>query len=182
MCQASLTSNTTYNVATWAPQAATWTALPTGGVSLVIQDGSTCDNYDFERVLTVNFLCGQGGTAYAMNVTEVTLCNYVAMVNLPQACSSYQSSSSSSSSGLSGGAIAGIVIGSLVGALILLCLVLVVCCGVGSGLRSKKNTDSHGSEGGQQKAGNGRYGGMDDDTSQSNVEMETHDATAPSSP
>ena len=180
MCQASQTSNTTYNVAVWAPQAATWTALPQGGVQMVIQDGSTCDNYDFERVLTVNFQCGQGGQAYYMNVTEVSLCNYLALVNLPQACSVYQTSSSSSSS-LSGGAIAGIVIGSIVGAIILLGLLLVVCCGAGGGLRTKKSNTEYGSEG-QQKAGNGRYGGMDEDVSQSNVEMETHDTTAPSSP
>jgi len=133
---------------------------------MVVQDGSTCDGYDFERLFTANFICGAAN--YSMVLNENTVCNYVATIYLPITCSSIYSSSSSSS--LSGGAIAGIVIGSVVGAAIILGVLLVICCGRGSGWSSGKKASSD--RFGEPKA-TGSYS-QDMEESQSNVEMHTN--------
>ena len=153
MCQASQSDASSYDIAVYVPQAITWTAI-SGGVQMRVQDGSTCDNHQFERVLTVNFICGTN-YGYRMNVTEVKTCYYVAYVQTGLACNQVNNNGGGGSSGLSGGAIAGIVIGSVVGALIILALLLVVCCGaMGGGLRKKNTTD--------EPKGSGRYGGHGD--------------------
>ena len=94
VCQASTGSTATYNAAVFLPDVTTWTALPAGnGVQMVVQDGSTCDGFDFERKFTANFICGASN--YSMVVVEQTMCNYVATVVLPTACSQIASTSSS---------------------------------------------------------------------------------------
>ena len=203
LCQASTTSNSTYNLAVYAPQAITWSTYGGSGVQMTVQDGSTCDNYDFERVTTVVFLCGLGGGgAQLLNVSEATTCNYVAFVNTGMPCASLIAGGGASptasptaaataaaapstaaapptsgggggSSGLSGGAIAGIVIGSIVGALILLGLLLLACCG-GAGFGRKKGSSADAAPEGPKTTG--RYGEMGEtEPSQSAVEMETTD-------
>ena len=95
-CQASITSNSTYNLAVYAPQVTTWTPL-SNGVQMMVQDGSTCDNYNFERVFVANFLCGIGGQYQLLNVTEQTLCYYVAFINTGMSCASIAGNAASSS-------------------------------------------------------------------------------------
>jgi len=166
MCQVYTATNTTYDISTYASQLTTWTAI-TNGVQMQIQDGLTCNGYDFQRMLTVNFLCNQGGGYGLVSVYETTVCNYLATVNTGIVCSQLQpGSSSSSSSSLSGGAIAGIVIGCVVGVLLLIALVLVMCCGVGSRFgRGQKRSydDSTATNGNKFK---------EVEASQSNVELE----------
>jgi len=180
MCQAELApSTTTYDVAIWVPADTTWTAINTNGtkgVQMVTQDGTTCGSDYFERKLTVNFLCDQStsGVASLVSVTEVTTCNYLAIVNTGRACSAIQSSSSGGSS-LSGGAIAGIVVGVVVGVLILLLIVMVVCCGVCAG--SKKSSSSGNNEG--KIKGAGGYGEMEPSAAEmSDVHTHKEDETA----
>ena len=73
MCQASTTSNTTFDIATYIPSLTTWTALASGGVSMTVQDGATCDGYDYLRKLTVNFQCSTSNGLYQfLNMTEVS--------------------------------------------------------------------------------------------------------------
>ena len=124
MCQVAAGSNSTYDVAVYAPQLTQWTAL-SNGVQMQIQDGASSDGYDFERLLTVNFVCGQSGGYQFVSMYEATLCSYVAQINTGLACSALQTSSSSST--LSGGAIAGIVIGVLVAAACLGALAVAAC-------------------------------------------------------
>jgi len=168
MCQVSQ-YNTTYNVASYIPQAITWTAI-TNGVQMSVQDGQTCNGYDFERKLVVNFMCG-GGFYQFVNVTEFPTCQYTAIVNTGLACSQIQGGgSSSSSSSLSGGAIAGIVIGSIVGALILLAIVLVLCCGIGGFRSSKKNSSTD-----DGPRSSGKFGEMESSEVEMHGNDETHD-------
>jgi hypothetical protein len=181
MCQAQLPPSTiTYDVAVWQPDRAQWTALNTNGkqgVQLKIQDGTTCGSDDFERQLTVNFWCGQGGPANITDITEVTICNYVANVNAGRSCSQMLASSSSSSSSLSGGAIAGIVIGVIVGALLLLLIALVVCCGLGSSMRGKKFSTSDHKEGSyDSEKATGKYGEVEPSMEMSQVSKEDETA------
>jgi hypothetical protein len=161
-CQASQTSNSTYNIATYLPSAQKW-SQSAGVVTLTVQDGQTCNGYDYERVLILNFLCDQGPAPYNLtSVQEIRTCVYQYNVTTGMSCSSFQSSSSSSSS-LSGGAIAGIVIGSVVGAAIILGVLLVLCCGAA---RKGKSLETH------DATGTGKFSEVE--SSQSNVELETH--------
>lgn len=167
MCQAELPpSTTTYDVAVWVPDDTTWTAINTNGtkgVQMVTQDGTTCGSDYFERKLTVNFLCDQNTTGIArlVSVTEVTICNYLAIVDTGRACSAIQASSSGGSS-LSGGAIAGIVVGVVVGALLLLLIALAIFCGLCAGAGKKSTTYNNESK----IKGGGGYGEMEPSTAE----------------
>ena len=99
MCQVNQ-YNTTYNVATYIPQAITWTAI-TNGVQMSVQDGQTCGDNVFERKLIVNFICGAGFYQF-VRITEGPICQYTATINTGLACSgSNQPTTSSSSTGAS---------------------------------------------------------------------------------
>ena len=179
MCQVAQGSNSSYDIAIYNPSSITWTAI-NGGVQWLVQDGATCNNYDFERQLTINFMCGGtgGGPGSLVSVVEQTTCNYLATVQLNGPCSNWQTGGGGSS--LSGGAIAGIVIGSLVGVVILLGVLLVLCCGIGGrSLSMKKSSYNSEDDGGARSSG--KFNDME--ASQSNVEMETHSNEGePSSP
>ena len=127
MCQATTASSSAYNLAVYAPQVVTWTPMiGYPGVTMALQDGSTCDGYgqrmcphilsicaaapalspprclrllfvDFERVLLVNFLCGIGGSYQLLNVTEQSRCYYVAYVNTGMTCAAIAGNGPSSS-------------------------------------------------------------------------------------
>ena len=176
MCQVATGSNSSYEVAVYAPQLTIWTAL-SNGVQMVVQDGETCNGYDFERVLTVNFLCGQGGGYQFISMYEATLCNYVAQINTGLACSQLQSSSSSSS--LSGGAIAGIVIAVIV-AVACLCLLVAFVYGRSGSKGQKGGKSSWNSADAAAQRSAGSFNDLE--ASQSAVEMETAPSDGTSSP
>ena len=175
MCQVSTGTNSTYDVAVYNPQLTQWTAL-SNGVQMVVQDGATCDGYDFERVLTVNFLCGQGGGYQFVSMYEATLCNYVATINTGLVCSQLQSGASSSIS-LSGGAIAGIVIGAIAAALVL--GVLALLCYSRVGLPRSRKGESYGSKGKAEPRTTGSFADLE--ATQSDVEMEATETSTSSS-
>jgi len=86
MCQAVLGNAAAYDIGFFDANLARWFPI-SNGWQMQIQDGQSCSNLRFPRLLNVNFICDPNAKFPIFNnLTEGSICDYTAYVTTKQAC------------------------------------------------------------------------------------------------